>query len=199
METLLAFAPFIVYVVIERIAGIMPGLVSAAAVSVVLLLRDIISPSRTVRILDIGTALLFGGLAAYARFTAATWSIVAVRLRVDAGLLLIVLASIIVCRPFTLQYARERVARELWDSPEFVRTNYVITAAWAGAFAVMVAADLVMLYVPTLPRWVGIAATVAALYGAFSFTDWYPPNEIKRKSERRVYEPKVDESPYQIT
>jgi hypothetical protein len=98
----------------------------------------------------------------------------------DAGLLLIVLASIIVCRPFTLQYARERVARELWDSPEFVRTNYVITAAWAGAFAVMVAADLVMLYVPTLPRWVGIAATVAALYGAFSFTDWYP----KRNQEK---------------
>ena len=93
------------------------------------------------------------------------------RLRVDAGLLLIVLASIIVRRPFTLQYARERVSRELWDSPEFVRTNYVITAAWADAFAVMVVADLVMLYVPTLPRWVGIAATVAALYGAFSFTD----------------------------
>jgi hypothetical protein len=44
METLLAFAPFIVYVVIERLAGIMPGLVSAAVVSVGLLLRDAISP-----------------------------------------------------------------------------------------------------------------------------------------------------------
>jgi len=174
METLLAFSPFIVYVVIERITGIMPGLVSAAVVSVALLLRDIISPNRTVKILDIGTAILFGGLAAYARFMTATWSIVAVRLRVDAGLLLIVLASITVRRPFTLQYARERVSREFWDSPQFVRTNYVITAAWAGAFAVMVVADLVMLYVPTLPRWVGIAATVGALYGAFSFTDWYP-------------------------
>jgi hypothetical protein len=180
METLLAFAPFIVYVVIERIAGIMPGLISAAIVAVALLLRDIISPKRTVKILDIGTTVLFGGLAAYAGFTAASWSIVAVRLRVDAGLLLIVVASIVVRRPFTLQYARERVARDLWDSPEFVRTNYVITAAWAGAFAVMVAADLVMLYIPTLPRWVGIAATVAALYGAFSFTDWYP----KRNQEK---------------
>lgn len=116
METLLAFAPFIVYVVIERIASIMPGLVSAAVVSVVLLLRDLVSPSRTVKILDIGTVILFGGLAAYARYTAAAWSIVAVRLRVDAGLLLIVVASIIVRRPFTLQYARERVPRELWAS-----------------------------------------------------------------------------------
>lgn len=180
METLLAFAPFIVYVVIERIAGIMPGLVSAALLSVALLFRDIISPNRTVKILDIGTVILFGGLAAYARFTAVTWSIVAVRLRVDAGLLLTVVASIIVRRPFTLQYARQRVSRELWDSSEFVRTNYVITAAWAGAFAVMVAADLAMLYVPSLPRWVSIVATVLALYGAFSFTDWYP----KRNQEQ---------------
>jgi hypothetical protein len=37
----------------------MPGLVSAAVVSLVLLFRDIISPS-TVKILDIGTAILFG-------------------------------------------------------------------------------------------------------------------------------------------
>jgi hypothetical protein len=108
---------------------------------------------------------LFGGLAAYARFTAVTWSIFAVRLRVDAGLLLIVLASIVLRQPFTLQYAREKVAREFWGSSEFVRVNYVLTAAWACAFAVMVAADLAMLYAPALPRWVSIAATVLAIYG----------------------------------
>jgi hypothetical protein len=174
MDTLLAFAPFFVYVVIERFTGIMPGLVSAALVAAILLLRDIISRDRSVKVLDIGTVILFGGLAAYARFAGASWSIVEVRLRVDAGLLLIVVASIVLRRPFTLQYARERVSRDLWDSAEFVRVNNALTAAWAGAFAIMVAADLAMLYVPTLPRWVSIAATVAALYGAYSFTDWYP-------------------------
>lgn len=174
METLLGFAPFFVYVVIERLAGIMPGLVSAAIISALLLLRDITSPTRTVKILDIGTVILFGGLAAYARFAVVTWSIVAVRLRVDTGLLLIVLASIVLRRPFTLQYAREKVAREFWGGSEFVHINYVLTAAWAGAFAVMVAADLAMLYVPTLPRWVSVAATVLAIYGAYRFTAWYP-------------------------
>jgi hypothetical protein len=103
-----------------------------------------------------------------------TWSIFAVRLRVDAGLLLIVLASIVLRQPFTLQYAREKVAREFWGSSEFVRVNYVLTAAWACAFAVMVAADLAMLYAPALPRWVSIAATVLAIYGAYRFTAWYP-------------------------
>jgi hypothetical protein len=158
----------------------MPGLVSAAIISAILLLRDAISPNRTVKIVDIGTTILFGGLAAYARFAGGTWSIVAVRLRVDAGLLLIVLASIVLRRPFTLQYAREKVAREFWNSSEFVRINYVLTAAWAGAFAVMVAADLAMLHAPALPRWVSIAATVSAIYGAYRFTAWYPePGQTK--------------------
>jgi hypothetical protein len=65
MGILLAFAPFIVYVIIERLAGITAGLVAATLTSVALLIRDGISRQRKVKILEIGTALLFGGLAAY--------------------------------------------------------------------------------------------------------------------------------------
>jgi hypothetical protein len=95
-------------------------------------------------------------------------------LRVDLGLLLIVLVSLALRRPFTLQYAREQVPEEFWSSPQFVRTNYVITAVWALAFAVLVVADLILLYVPELPPRVGIIATIAALVGAIKFTSWYP-------------------------
>jgi hypothetical protein len=38
---------------------------------------------------------------------------VGVRLRVDAGLLLIVLITLLVGKPFTLQYAREQVPQDL--------------------------------------------------------------------------------------
>lgn len=93
---------------------------------------------------------------------------------VDAGLLLVVLVSIAIRQPFTIQYAREQVAPDLWDKPEFIRVNYMITGAWASAFAVMVAADLLLLYAPRLPSITGIAATVAALFGAARFTSWYP-------------------------
>ena len=58
-------------------------------------------------------------------------------------------------------------------SPEFLRTNYVISAVWALAFAVLVAADLVMIYLPDLHRF-GIIVTVIALVGAFKFTASYP-------------------------
>jgi hypothetical protein len=100
--------------------------------------------------------------------------IIGVRLRVDIGLLLIVLVSIAIRRPFTLQYAREQTPPEIWNAPEFIRTNYVITAVWALAFATMVGADLLLLYKPALPIQIGIGATIVAIWGAIRFTAWYP-------------------------
>ncbi len=180
MAILLAFAPFFVYVVVARIFNVPAGLVTAAVTSFGLLAYDTLIRKKSAKILEIGTAILFAGLAAYALLAGAAWSIPAVRLRVDGGLLLVVLISMAVRRPFTLQYAREQVTREAWETPEFVRANYVITAVWGAAFAVMVAADLVMLYVPTLPTKIAIIVTVLAIWGAVRFTAWYPEREQKK-------------------
>ncbi|HJS86791.1 MAG TPA: hypothetical protein VJ779_15155 [Acetobacteraceae bacterium] len=174
MGILLAFAPFIAFALIDRLAGPTVGLGAGALVSAVLLARDLVTPGRAPKVLEVGTMLLFSGLALYALLGQPTWSVIGVRLCVDTGLLAIVLASMAVGRPFTLQYARERVAPELWDSPEFVRTNFAITAVWALAFAVMVVAELALLYVPGLPPRAGIVAIVLALIGAVKFTGWYP-------------------------
>jgi hypothetical protein len=103
------------------------------------------------------------------------WSIVGVRLRVDAGLLLTVLVSLALRRPFTLQYAREKVAPELWDSSRFIRVNNVVTAVWALAFVVMVAADFLLLCAPEVSPRVGIIATILAIVGAFKFL---PPRSV---------------------
>ena len=173
MGLLLAFVPFLVFVVVERIAGQGMSLTAAALVSGALLLRDWLSRHRAVKVLEVGTFLLFGGLAAYAIVSGAAWSVIGVRLRVDAGLLLVVLVSIVIRRPFTLPYAREEAPREVWNTPAFIKTNYIITAVWALAFAVMVGADLVMLYLPNLPLKIGIGVTILAIVGAMRFTSWY--------------------------
>jgi hypothetical protein len=182
MAILLAFAPFFVYVVVGRIFGVTPGLIAATLTSVGLLVYDVLIKKKSAKILEIGTTILFAGLAVYALLAGAAWSIPAVRLRVDGGLLAVVLVSMMVRRPFTLQYAREQVAREAWETPEFVRTNYIITAVWGAAFAVMVAVDLVMLYVPALSGKIAIVVTVLAIWGAVRFTSWYPEREQKKLS-----------------
>lgn len=170
---LLAFAPFIAFAVIDRLVGPMEGMFAGFAVSSALLIRDW-SQGRGPKVLEIGTAVLFGALACYALFANPAWSLWGVRLVVDAGLLLIVLASIAIRQPFTLQYARAQVPEEVQASSEFVRTNYVITAVWALAFAVMAAADLALIAMPDLPARFGTIPTVLALLGAFKFTAYYP-------------------------
>jgi len=174
MNLLLAFAPFIVFVVVERLAGIPAGLAAAAIVSAIMLVRDLITPGRSPKLLEIGTCLLFGGLFLLALAMGAQWSIADVRLRVDAGLLSIVLLTMVFQKPFSLQYARESVDRQHWDRPEFLRTNYVVSAAWAAAFGVLVLADVVMAFMPALPHAGSVLATAVALAAAAWFTRWYP-------------------------
>ena len=43
--------------------------------------------------------------------------------------------SIAIRFPFTLQYAREVVDAETAVLPGFIKANYIITWAWAAAFA----------------------------------------------------------------
>ncbi len=178
---LLAFVPFIVFFIGERFVGVMTGLIGAAVVAALLLLRDLIG-HKSLKVLEAGTFILFAGLVAYAWLAHPSWSVIAVRLRVDAGLLLVVLASLALRKPFTLQYAREQVPEGVWESPVFVRTNYIITAVWAAAFLVMVLAEAAILYMPGVPQRVGVLITVLALYGAFRFTDAYTKKVRARAS-----------------
>jgi hypothetical protein len=174
MGILLAFAPFIGFAIVERLMGPVQGLVCGALIAIAMLLRDVLVARKSPKVLEVGTVLLFAGLAIYTILDGVSWSVLGVRLRVDAGLLLIALVSIAMQRPFTLQYARERTPSELWDRPEFIRANYAITIVWTLAFAVMVAADFVMLTLQEVPIYVGIIATIVALVAAIRFTTWYP-------------------------
>ncbi|MDY0745254.1 hypothetical protein SNE35_12100 [Paucibacter sp. R3-3] len=180
---LLAFAPFIAFAGLERIAGIVPGLLAAAALSLALVVRDALTAGRHAKLLELGSAALFGGLAVCALGTdAGGWSVLGVRLAVDIiGLCAIVAMSLLLNRPFTLPYARERVPEAVWATPRFLRANRVLSAVWLAAFAVLVAADALMLYVPALPLAVGVALSIAALVGAFKFSRWYPKHLSSRE------------------
>jgi hypothetical protein len=173
MGILLGFAPFLAFAVATNFWGATIGLLAGAAVSAALLVNELVRRHRP-KILEIGTLLMFAGLLAWSSLFPSQLPVLSVRLRVDIGLLLIILISMAIGKPFTLQYARERVPQERWQSPQFARINFVITSVWALAFACIVAADLMMIYMPTVPIRVGIVVTIAALYGAYRFTGWYP-------------------------
>jgi hypothetical protein len=173
VNILLGLAPFIAFFVLMRVASPIAGLVAALAVSLLLGLRQW-RRGEEVKLLELGSLILFAALVLYTLVAAPVWTVATVRLAVDGGLLAIVLVSLAIDRPFTLQYARERVPQIYWTSPLFIATNRRITAAWAAAFAVMAGADAAAEYVAEIPLWIDVAATIAALAAALWFTQWYP-------------------------
>ena len=184
MSILWSFSPFIVFALLSRQASVTTALFVAAAVAIALTVRDRLRHAGSLKILDIGTVILFAGLGIYVLSTGGAWSIVEVRLAVDAGLFAIVLISILIGQPFTLQYARERVTPEIAALPQFKTVNYMLSGIWALAFLVMTCADFVMARVPSVPLWIGVVVTVAALAGAVWFTKWYP--EHRRRQARNA-------------
>jgi hypothetical protein len=181
VNILFGLAPFVVFFVLMRLVSPLAGLVAAFAVSLLLSFPRWCRGER-VKVLEVGSVLLFGLLVLYTLIAAPHWSVATVRLAVDGGLLAIVLASLAIGMPFTLQYARERVPKEYWNSPLFVSTNQRITGAWAAAFAVMSAADASAEYIEAIPLWIDVMAAIAAFVAAVWFTQWYPA-VVRRRVE----------------
>jgi len=166
------FAPFIVFFALMKIATPLAGLAAAFAVSAVITGLDW-RRSGGVKVLGLGSLILFGATTLYTLAAAPAWSVGGLRLVIDGGLTLISFTSQVTGRPFTLQYAKEQVPQQYWDSPVFLRTNQIITGAWTLAFAIVTASDAAAAYIPEIPLWLEIAVSVAALVGAVWFTFWY--------------------------
>ena len=105
MSILLSLSPFAVFFVLMRLHSPITGLLGALAASLVLLAR-MRRRREAVKILEVGTLALFALLTAYTWIGSPNWTVATVRLAVDVGLLAIVLVSLAVGQPFTIQYAR---------------------------------------------------------------------------------------------
>jgi uncharacterized membrane protein len=89
---------------------------------------------------------------------------------------LIALGSIVLHRPFTVQYAHESVHPRHWDSPLFMRVNYRVTWVWTGAFLITAAVGFLGDGPLDQPdnMWTNWVVQIAALILALRFTEWYP-------------------------
>jgi hypothetical protein len=102
-------------------------------------------------------------------------------------IMLIALGSIVVGKPFTVQYAHETIAQEHWETERFIRLNYVVTWAWVGAFALTALAGFLGDGPLKQPDnlWTNWIVQIAALILALRFTEWYPDYAIARELMQR--------------
>lgn len=173
MVIFLILAPYGAFAMLMLFASAATSLFVSAAICLAVVGYDVFR-GRSIKMLGAGSAILFAALGGYITLVDAGMAPSAVKLVVDAGVLAISLMSLLIRQPFTLQYAREAVDAETAEFPGFLNANYVITWAWTACFLLMVLANVLLIYVPGLPLWAGIAIAFAARNTAVYFTKWYP-------------------------
>ena len=173
MALFLILAPFATFAALMMLTSIKITLAGSAIVALGVLGWDV-AHGRSIKALAAGAFAIFATLLAYHFLTETAMSPTAIRLAVDGGVLAIALVSLAIRYPFTLQYAHEAVDAETRQRPRFIRTNYILTWVWSAAFVLMLAADVVAIYLPSVPLWTCVAIAFAARNSASLFTQWYP-------------------------
>lgn len=172
MMLFLILAPFAVFGALMMLATPAISLFAACAVALGTIAYDLVR-GRSVKALAAGAAVLFAAVGTYLLLSGGGMGDHGIRLAIDLGVLAIALGSIALRLPFTLQYAREVVEPEIVAQPAFMTTNYILTWAWVGAFILMLVADILLIYWPSLPVWIGVGTAFAARNCAVYFTNWY--------------------------
>lgn len=89
-------------------------------------------------------------------------------------LALITFFSILIKKPFTIQYAKEEVAQEYWSSPLFIKINYLLSAMWGLSFLVCLSLNIIHITVPAFTGWPYEVSTYVPTIFAAWFTSWFP-------------------------
>jgi hypothetical protein len=172
MTIFLILGPYVAYAFLMLVTSAAVSLFASAAICLAVIAFDL-ARGRSVKILGAGSVIVFIAVGLYVALVE-PMSNSAVKLAVDIGIFLIALTSILIRRPFTLQYAREAVDAATAQLPGFIRANYIITWAWTGAAVLMMIGNVAMIYVPGLPLWSSLLVAFAARNSAVYFTKWYP-------------------------
>jgi hypothetical protein len=173
MTIFLILAPFGSFALLMLVTSAEISLFAAAAICLAVVGIDRYR-GRSIKMLGAGSVVLFSGLGAYVTLVDPTLSSSGVKLAIDIGVLAISLVSLIIRKPFILQYALEEVDAETAKQPGFLKAIYLITWAWNAAFVLMIIGNVLTIYVPGLPLWSSLVIAFAARNSAAYFTTWYP-------------------------
>ena len=175
---LVGLAPWIIYAILEGPSRLELSAGIALGVAVLVLSINWLR-GHSPKLLEFADVVYFAVLAviiAFADDGTRNWLELWGGEMANLALVVIVLGSILVRRPFTLPYAKEDTPAEFWDTPEFLRVNYLIAWVWAVAFIIQAASGLYGDAVLDNSNniWTGWIIQTLPMIIAAQFTIWYP-------------------------
>jgi hypothetical protein len=139
----LAFIPWIVFSVVAEHSTLKLAATGALLASVWIAGRSVRAGGT--KVLELGAVLAFLAftVVAFGADPATAHFLDRYARAIAAGLLATIAFGSLLVVPFTEQYARESVPRELWSSPQFKHINRQLTMMWGLVFAAMVPAHVI--------------------------------------------------------
>jgi Ca2+/Na+ antiporter len=166
-----SFAPWLVFLLAERVTSLYGAVAAAAAAALIVLIRAIrrkrvhmLDIASTVYFAALGTTLLAvhpGHLEYWSRYAQAGSHI---------ALTLLVFGSILIGLPFTESYARETTPEPAWHTRRFHALNRQISTIWGLAFLVGTISLIAAGSVESRQVLLRIIVPFGSLYYAYVYT-----------------------------
>jgi dienelactone hydrolase len=142
MNVFAGFAPWIVYWILIGSVSFRTAVLIAFLLSLIVTVQSILHGARP-KLLEVGGAIAFAVLVVVTFATNDDFLERWIQPLTNAALLAIALGSVLLRKPFTLQYAEESVSPEDAAKPGFVYINTIITWVWVAAFAIMTVSSII--------------------------------------------------------
>lgn len=133
-----------------------------------------------------GGTVFFSSLLIISLCTSTLWFSANAGLLGNIALMLITWFSLIIGKPFTLQYAREETDPKAWDSPLFWHINIVLTGVWGLSFTLLTSMSLLRRYFDIPDNMLYQTLTYLPSILAIIFTKHFPTYSQKQFREKCI-------------
>lgn len=171
LKLLLGFAPWLAFLFIahDSLFRLKVGLVVALLLSIAMGLMRL---HRGV--------ILWVGLIFFSASTLAViwfenmWTVRHMGILANSAMAVATWYTVLVKRPFTMDYARDHTPPELWSHPAFLHTNLIITSAWSLCFTLNAVVAWHKMSLHSLPDWQYEAISYTFMLLCAMTSTWYP-------------------------
>lgn len=179
---LLGFLPWLLFLVLS--GNTLTSLERATLVSLAASLIFGFGELKRGFILQWGTLIFFSACVVSINLLKMVWVATYMDLLANGALAVTMWVTILVGRPFALQYARRDVPKERWQDPKFVRGCFLITYVWAGLMSLAFSISLVRRTSwLAWPSWVYFSVSLCIIASGLTFTTIFKRRKRLQREE----------------
>jgi hypothetical protein len=181
---LLGFLPWLLFLFLSgnTLASLERAIVISLIASLIFGFREL----RSGYILTWGTLVFFSSCAILVNIFKVVWVASQMSLLANSALAVTMWLTLLLGKPFALQYARKGLPKEHWNDPNFIRGCRFITVVWACLMSLSALVSLIH-RIPGLkwPEWVFFLLSMCIMLTGLTFTTVYK-RQKRLKRERNV-------------